>query len=286
MELPFKSISILGMGLMGGSLCKGVLEAYFEEKNKGPLDIKIYDPSPHRFKAPHLEYLEDPAEAVLGAELIVLGCPLGAMKDLLVQISNSLSEGALIMDLGSVKGQVSSWMKEHLPSHVSWVGGHPMCGSERSGVGFARADLFKDATFFLTEGHLRKNGDRRRIEQLLKLLGARPQWCQEAEHDKNVAFTSHLPHISAAILVNSLEEGSIRELEPFMAGGFKDSTRVAAANPSLWRDIISCNKEEILKALEAYEIQLKSVKTLLSQSDEAGLEAFLEKASNCRRRLF
>lgn len=282
MELPFRKIAILGMGLMGGSFCKAILEVHLGEE---PLSIRVYDPSSHRFKAPAVTILNSPEEAVEGAELILLGCPLGAMADVLSRVSENLIPGALVMDLGSVKGSVADWMTAHLPDTVSWIGGHPMCGSEKSGVGFAKSDLFKGASFFLTEGKINNKSLKPKIEGLLQLIGANPQWCSNKIHDESVAMTSHLPHLSAAILMNSMPSEAVKSLEPFMAGGFKDTTRIAAANPSLWKDILHYNKDEVLRALDAYEFQLQTVKAMLAASDEIGLEAFLERASTMRRSL-
>lgn len=309
MELPFKKIAILGLGLMGGSFCKAILEVYMEEQHRsgalsaavgsgygggaknstyidsGDLSLRVYDPSGHKFKAPFVKVCSTANEAVSGAELVILGCPLGAMENLLVSCSNDFMAGALVMDLGSVKGSVAQWMKACLPDTVNWVGGHPMCGSEKSGVAFAKSDLYQGAQFFLTEGHLRNRRQKQRIEELLKSIGAKPKWCSCQEHDVNVAYTSHLPHLSAAILMNCKEAEAVKNLEPYMAGGFKDSTRIAGANPNLWKDILSHNRDEVIKALDAYEAQLQVVRTLLAESDEAGLEAFLERASTLRRSL-
>lgn len=319
MIVPFKRIAIIGLGFMGGSFAKAV------QKSESPqVELRTFDLNSESLSgATKCTSLK---EVVNEADLIVLASPLKTYESVLKEISAVVKPGALVMDLGSVKSQVNPLMKRYL-SHIEncqWVGGHPMCGSERSGLQHAKTDLFAGATFFLTEGRLEvgdrcdnseemggrddfeETGSRYKLEALLKSIGAVPNWVDADVHDQVVAQTSHLPHLNAAILMHGLDfaakncvdlslemememeveiETELEAQKKYMAGGFKDVTRIAGANEQIWSDILMSNRNYLFEAIENYERQLEKVKQLLKQEDTDGLEAFLRRARKLRNQI-
>lgn len=277
---PFSRIAILGLGLMGGSLAKALL------LTEQAVEIQTFDPSGAALEGTLT--CHSPQAAVENAELILLASPLSAFEALLSAIGDSLSPDALVMDLGSVKAGIGPLMARHLGHRLdlSWVGGHPMCGSEKSGAAHASGSLYQNACFFLTEGHW--TGDRQRatqkckqLERFIHSLGAKPCWTDPEIHDQRVAQTSHLPHLSAAALVHCLA-GPPEDKQAFIAGGFKDMTRIAGGDEIVWRDILLANQAAVLTALSDYEKQLGQIRKLLETADGPGLEWFLKTAKASR----
>lgn len=274
---PFRKIAILGLGLMGASFGKALGEAY---------EITTYDPTGATVEG--MKSCEKAAEAVAKADLVLLACPVGAYEKLLQEVANHLKPKALILDLGSVKGHLEPLMDKYLSlmkvKDIQWVGGHPMCGSEKSGALHGQKEIYKGATFFLTKGSDLEPQRQRDLENLIGKIGSTPQWVDPKVHDQMVAKTSHLPHLSAVLLMSVLEEGHqpLEAFKPYIAGGFKDMTRIAQGNEQVWKDILLQNQENLITAIEAYEIQLGKVKDLLLRGDDKGLEAFLVQAKNKR----
>lgn len=249
-------------------------------------EISTYDPTGAAVEG--MKPCNDATEAVKEADLVLLACPVGAYEKLLQEVANHLKPKAVLLDLGSVKGHLEPLMDKYLgylkKKDIQWVGGHPMCGSEKSGALHGQKEIYKGATFFLTKGSdidPKLQGD---LENLIGKIGSSPQWVDPKVHDQMVAKTSHLPHLSAALLMSVLEDGQqpLEAFKPYIAGGFKDMTRIAQGNEQVWKDILLHNQENLITAIEAYEIQLGKVKDLLLRGDDQGLEVFLVQAKNKR----
>ncbi len=276
MESDFKRVAIIGLGLMGGSFGKALRQVY-----EG-LAINTYDISGAVLA--DMVACQTAAEAVCEADLVVLATPLGVYEEVLKSIGAHLKSGALVMDLGSVKGGLEALCSRCLPQdkHIQWIGGHPMCGSEKSGATHANGDLFRGSSFFLI-GAIGVKAEALELENLLKCIGARPIWVTEILHDQTVALTSHLPHLNAAVLMHCTAEKP--DASAYIAGGFKDATRVAAGNVQVWKDILLLNKASVLEAIEGYKRQLNTVVQLLETEDSEGLEAYLDLARTLRRKI-
>lgn len=272
---PFKKIAILGLGLMGTSFGKALGRDY---------EISTYDPTGASLEG--MKPFASATEAVEGADLVVLACPVGAFETLIKEIAKELKPRALLMDLGSVKALLEPIMAAYLPKTkaIQWVGGHPMCGSEKSGAAHGQKEMFKGATFFLTKGSELEPETQRELENLIGKIGSTPEWVDPKVHDQMVAQTSHLPHLSAALLMSVVGDSHqpLEAFRPYIAGGFKDMTRIAQGNEQVWKDILLYNQENLLSALETYEKQLAKVKDLLIQKDAKGLETFLTQAKTKR----
>lgn len=257
---------------MGASMGKALVENH---------EIHTYDPSGVGLE--EMVFCLSPEEAVKNADLVLLACPVGAYESLLQTIAPALKPKALMMDLGSVKGLLAPLMENHLPQDkfIQWVGGHPMCGSEKSGAAHGRKDLYQGATFFLTEGSDLDPETLKALENLIREIGSTPKWVDPHTHDSIVAKTSHLPHLSAALLMSGLttnQEWPVEAFKPYIAGGFKDMTRIAGGNEKVWKDILLYNQKNLLEAIETFESQLVQVKQMLIDKDVDGLEAFLTEA--------
>jgi prephenate dehydrogenase len=222
-------------------------------------------------------------EVIPGAKVIVLCSPVSAMGRLARKIQPFLDVDAVVTDVGSIKVFV---MRELVPILGDrFLGGHPMAGSEQSGLEAARWDLFLQAPCILTPlspahhpaavSHLEK------VRNLWTSAGARIFEMTPEQHDAAVAFVSHLPHVAAVALVNTICSQPL-SLQEIAGGGYRDATRVAQGSADLWLDVLLENREAILAALSHYDNQLRTLSHLLKMSDTDGLYNFLEKASIAR----
>ncbi len=276
-EQEFDSVAIIGVGLLGGSLGLAIKACDCEVRIVG---------IGHR-RASLDEALEigaidaaslDAAEGVRGAELVVLCTPVGLFAELLRRIEPSLDEGAIVTDVGSTKATVVRDAERILGKHKNFVGSHPIAGSERRGVGFARADLFAGKTCILTPTARTRGDVRRRVGKFWQDVGMRTVELSPAAHDRALARVSHLPHAVAALLVNV---PTADELD--LAGsGFIDTTRIAGGDPIMWRDICLDNRARLLEALDAMGAQLDAFRTLLEAADGAGLRRLFARSQKRR----
>jgi prephenate dehydrogenase len=227
----------------------------------------------------------DPEEAVSGAAMVIIATPIGDMPRIAPLIAPFLARGCVVMDTGSSKRRIVGELERIVSPHAHFVGAHPIAGSERSGMGAARHDLFDGATCVLTPTRRTDRHALKLAADFWKNLGSRVVILSPAEHDRVLAAMSHLPHLLAAALVNSLtrlfERGGV--VAGYAGPGFRDSTRIAAGPAEMWVDISMANRDEILRALEAYHAELKGLKEALRRKDAASLNALLSRASRLRQ---
>jgi prephenate dehydrogenase len=222
-------------------------------------------------------YTLDPAEAVKGADMILVAVPMGAMERVFASIAGHIEANAVITDAGSAKGSVIVAARAafgRLPRR--FVAGHPIAGREKSGVEAALADLYIDQKVILTPLENTDADALQRVREMWQIAGAEVESLSVEQHDAVLAATSHLPHILAFSFVNSLaESGQKDKVFHYVAGGFKDFSRIASSDPIMWRDICLENKQAILSALDDYQKNLSNLAKLISSEDsEALLEAF------------
>jgi prephenate dehydrogenase len=224
----------------------------------------------------------DVSEAVAGADLVILAAPIRAAPDLFSAIAPYLTSSSLITDLCSVKARIVSCAESILPDPSRFIGGHPMTGSERSGVEAARADLYNDCVWPLTPTTNTAPEAIARLSWMIGRLGATPLLLDPAEHDAAVALISHLPRIAASGLVlaaaNSASWPVARELA---AGGFRDTTRVASGDPAMLLDICDANTAALLTSLDAYIETLVALQARIANEDTK-LEATFASAKQTR----
>ena len=227
------------------------------------------------------EMYDDPAAAVRNADLVILCTPVGAFPEVLRAIGPALTSGALVTDVGSTKASVVEVARKLLPSHAKFVGSHPMAGSEKRGVEFARADLMGGALCITTPNESTDAGALESVESFWKLLGMRTTRLSPVEHDRRLADVSHLPHAVAAALVAIQSDGALD-----LAGkGFADTTRIAAGDGGLWRDILLDNRDHVIAGIERLSGELARLAARLRADDAQGVKEWLDAAAARRDEL-
>jgi cyclohexadieny/prephenate dehydrogenase len=218
------------------------------------------------------EAFEDSTAALDGADLVVLAIPVGAIPEAIRGIASCLASGAVVTDVGSVKGTVASAMERWLPGGRA-IPGHPIAGREQSGPGAASAELFDGAKCVLTPIRATDRGALDLVRSLWTEIGADVLEMSPERHDKVFAAVSHLPHIVAYALMGTIldlaEEGE--EVHEFAAGGLKDFTRVAMSHPLMWRDICLANRQHILDMIRRFRTALGHLESMISEEDGEGL---------------
>lgn len=279
----WKRITLVGVGLLGGSLGLALKQRRFAQTVIGYVRRRSSVGECKRAGAVDLA-TRDLAEAVTDSDLIVLCTPIAQMRPLVERMLPSLRRGAIITDVGSVKGSV---VRELAPlaakvcSH--FVGSHPMAGAEKTGVAAARADLFVEAVCVVTPTPHSNRAAVRTVEELWRAVGARLLRLSPEAHDELVSRSSHLPHIIAAQLANSvLDRAHPKQQAMLCANGFRDTTRIASGSPEMWRDIVLANRQNLLQALEAFTNDLDNFKRVLKSADADAIANFFETAKHRR----
>ncbi len=285
MQPIFEKITIIGVGLIGGSLGMAVL-------NRGlALRVTGVDEPENLKLAIEAEAVHDgttsPEAAVTGADLVVVATPVGVTGEIIRKIAPLLKQGCIVTDVGSTKSGIVREAERVMPPGTSFVGGHPMTGSEVSGVKGADRYLFENAVYVLTPG---KNSDSEsvaRVSRLASAVGARVIEIDPDEHDLMVATVSHLPHIVATALVNTAGdlEKEHRGLLMLAAGGFRDTTRIASGHPQMWRDICISNRDNILKLLDKFGDMLEQTREMVAACDHGSLAASFCRAREIRENM-
>lgn len=280
----FRRAALVGVGMVGGSLGRAMLKKGLVQEVVG------IDQCPGALaKALALGAVSRTTaslpEAVSGADLVILAAPVMAVLELLPKIAPFLAPGALVSDVCSSKAAVLKQAQASLPESVTFLGGHPMAGSEKEGVEALDWQLFEKAVYVLT--YTVRNAASRQFVRLVEQLGAIPVEMAAAQHDRVVANVSHLPHLAASVLAEVVAANSEDRDEVLMlaAGGFRDTTRVALGNPQLWRDICLTNQGELVTLLDAYLRELGAVREMVAAGDGSGLLAHFQRARDFRSQL-
>lgn len=273
------SIAVVGAGLIGGSVAlaaRGRLDA----------EVRAYDPDEHARAAAARRLGAHSVHATLdgalhGAQVAVVAAPLGVLDTALGETLAVAGPDCLVTDVGSTK---RSLMAGH--DDPRYVGGHPLAGAEAAGIDAARESLFADATWYLTPTARTKGTLLERAHRLVSGLGAHPVTIDAATHDRLMATVSHLPHVLANVLVSqaarALGEG---DSLPATGPSFRDTTRVAGANPALWPDIYLANADALVEAIDETVAALAGARARLMAGDRSALQAWQEEAAAVRRGL-
>ena len=274
-------LCVIGVGLIGGSLARALRDAGHVREIVGASRNPV-----HLQRAAELGVIDrfdtDLASAVQGADMIFVSVPLGAMGAVFQSIRNSLADGAVVTDGGSVKASVVADINEAIGEIPSWfVPGHPIAGTEQSGVDASFSELYKDRRVILTPLAETDATAVSRVRAMWEAVGATVSEMDVTHHDEVLAATSHLPHVLAYTLVESLARMSEqREIFEYAAGGFRDFTRIASSDPVMWRDICLANGEAVLNMLERFNRDLASLSEAIRTSDgDRILQVFSEAKS-------
>lgn len=276
-------LAVIGLGLIGGSFARAlraanaVTEVVACGRNPDALARAIELGVADRVTT-------DPADAVRDADVVVLGVPLSAMRDLMAKIATALPAHAIVTDVGSTKQSVIADAAASLGNALSrFVPGHPIAGTERSGVEASFAELFQERRVILTPTEQTDAAAVEMIAALWRNAGAEVTQMTAAHHDRVLALTSHLPHVLAFALVDRLSQMQEQdEIFAYAAGGFRDFTRIASSDPVVWRDICLNNRSALLDALQAYRDELDELTQALRNHDGAALEALFARAKKAR----
>jgi len=272
-EPLFKRVALIGFGLIGGSIARGaraqglageiVATARSSATRARVQELGIVD-----------RVVETNAEAVKDADLVILSIPVGACGPVAADIAPHLKPGAIVSDVGSVKGMVLRDMAAHLPKTVHFIPAHPVAGTEHSGPDAGFAELFINRWCILTPP---PDADPAAVEKLTAFwrgLGANVETMAADHHDLVLAVTSHLPHLIAYTIVGTadeLEDVTQAEVLKFSAGGFRDFTRIAASDPTMWRDVFLANKDAVLEMLGAFQEDLSKLTRAIRRGDGEAL---------------
>ena len=227
------------------------------------------------------ESYTDPKQAVRGCDLIVLCTPVGLLEKMIDGMASALEPGAIVTDVGSTKRSIVAAAEKKLPPLVHFVGSHPMAGSEKRGVEFARTDLFDHATCILTPTEKTDIAALKQVEQFWTALGMKTARLSPIEHDRYLADVSHLPHVVAGALVAMQQEQALA----LSGKGFMDTTRIAGGDGAIWRDILIDNADNMRTAITKLTEQLTMLQSLLFPEKADELEKWLNASSRRREQL-
>jgi len=281
--VPFRKIAIVGVGLLGGSIGLAAQRRRLAGEVAGYVrrEASLRDCE----RAGAVDYATtDLLAAVSGANLVILCTPLAQMASLVERMLPALGRGAIVTDVGSAKTRV---VKELEPlirrTGAHFVGSHPMAGSERTGVLVARADLFENAACVVTPTNRTRPDALKKVERFWRDLGARVIRLRPEQHDLLVGRSSHLPHVTAAMLARVvLDPAHPKEQALLCANGFRDTTRIASGSPEMWRDIALANGRNLDRALGALIRELQRFQRALRKGDGKAISSLLEQARQRR----
>jgi len=277
-----KTLCIVGLGMIGGSLAGGLKQSGY----KGGIHALVRSPASGQ-RGVELGYIDsfstDPAELIPKADIIMLAVPMLSMRSQLEAIKPYLSAQAIVTDAGSVKGPFIDDARTVLGDLNRVVPGHPIAGREKTGVDAADIDLYRDRRVLLTPPDEADEEAIIEIEKLWQSVGAHVERLSPAQHDRVLAATSHLPHVLAFALVDTLAtQQEAEEIFRYAAGGFRDFSRIASSDAVMWRDVCLTNKQEILDSMDRLDEHLKQLRALIANGDSDGIESTFKRAKKAR----
>ena len=275
LSAPFKRITIVGVGLIGGSLGLAI-------KRKFPSSVIVGVDKPAALKSARKKGAIDHSErnlrnSVISADLVVLCTPVSAILKLMSKVARYCPPGAVVTDTGSVKSAILKKAKREFVGN--FIGGHPMAGKERSGIAGAEPHLFRHAAWVLSPTPGTRGSQIRRLRSFLKALGARVVLMEPGKHDVAVSILSHVPQLLSVALMNTAGIRARKSLR-MSGGGFRDMTRLATSEPAMWRDILSFNKSEVRRSLRLLTDELQRYGRQLGTSR---LEAAFRKSGRLKK---
>lgn len=284
-SVHFRRLALIGIGLIGGSIArKARQDGLVEHIAIATRRAETLD----RARELNLgdSYYLDPAEAVRDADCVIVCAPVGASEAIAEAIAPYLKAGAVVSDVGSVKGDVVKQMQPHLPAHVHFVPAHPVAGTEQSGPDAGFPDLFIGRWCIVTPPDGTDAAATDRLAAFWAAMGSRIEIMTPEHHDLVLAITSHIPHLIAYNIVGTaahLEEVTASEVIKFSAGGFRDFTRIAASDPTMWRDIFLHNKDAVIEMLGRFIEDLFSLQKAIRFGDGEHLFDLFTKTRAIRR---
>ena len=283
----FKKVCIIGCGLIGSSIARAIKKNNLSDKivssnrsdttNKKVIKLNIVNDSS-----------SDTKKMVKESDLIIIATPLSSYKSLIFKVKNSLKNGAILTDVGSVKEKAMSLIEKNIPKNVSWISSHPIAGTEESGPEAGFSELFKDRWCIITPSSQAKKRDIKLLKNFWKKIGSRVDIMDAKQHDYILSITSHIPHLIAYNIVNTtldINEKKKQEIVKYSAGGLRDFTRIAASNPIMWRDIFIQNRENASIMIDKFIENLRDLKKAIKNKNEKKLEKIFTKTKKIRKEI-
>ena len=285
--MMFKKVCIVGCGLIGSSIARAIRKNRLSSKivssnrsdiiNKKVIKLRIVDDSS-----------SDTKKMVKDSDLIIICTPLSSYEDVISKIKNSLKNGAILTDVGSVKKKIIYSVEKNIPKNISWISSHPIAGTEESGPDSGFSELFKNKWCILTPSNQAKDKDIKLLETFWKKIGSKVDIMDAKQHDYILAITSHIPHLIAYNIVNTtlnVKKKKEHDIIKYSAGGLRDFTRIAASNPIMWRDIFIQNKKNTSKMIDKFINNLKDLKKAIKNQDGKKLEKIFTKTKRIRQEI-
>lgn len=283
----FQQVAIIGLGLIGSSLAHAIRRRW-----ASTLIIGYDNASGVRARARELGFCDDVASnapsAVANADLVLLCVPVGAMGKTGEEICRHLKQGCVLSDTGSVKSSIIADLKPHVPDGVTFIPGHPVAGTEESGPEAGFAELFDGRWCILTPLPKTDKLAFEKLEVFWKGCGAKVTFTEAAHHDLVLAITSHVPHLIAFGIVDTaagLEQVTKSEVIKFSGGGFRDFTRIAASNATMWRDVFLHNRNAVLEMLDHFSEDLDELRNAIVSGNAKQIEEAILRAQTIRHRI-
>ena len=285
--MMFKKVCIVGCGLIGSSIARAIRKNRLSSKivssnrsdiiNKKVIKLRIVDDSS-----------SDTKKMVKDSDLIIICTPLSSYEDVISKIKNSLKNGAILTDVGSVKKKIIYSVEKNIPKNISWISSHPIAGTEESGPDSGFSELFKNRWCILTPSNQAKDKDIKLLKTFWKKIGSKVDIMDAKQHDYILTITSHIPHLIAYNIVNTtlnVKKKKEHDIIKYSAGGLRDFTRIAASNPIMWRDIFIQNKKNTSKMIDKFINNLKDLKKAIKNKDGKKLEKIFTKTKRIRQEI-
>lgn len=275
-------VTVVGLGLMGASLCMDLVQGKLCREVRG-VARRAETALAAFFENAVDQATTDLQTGVAGADIVILATPVRTIVDMLAEVGPLLWPGTLVMDMGSTKGDICAAMAQ-LPPHTQPIGGHPMTGKETAGYEAAESGLYRGATWVLTPLPRTSQETIVLSLELVTAVGAKPVVLEARRHDKLVAAISHLPFLLASALVHTVDCTGVYDptVWRLAAGGFRDTSRVAASDTRMFMDILMTNREAVLAQLDTLDTQLHELRGLLADNNEDALRAKLTHSQKLR----
>ena len=276
--MGYLNVGVVGTGLIGGSIALAGSRAGYRVTFYEPCGCPVETVLIGAVRATSLDDLAS------SSDLIFIATPVSSIASVADRLAPSMKASAIVSDVASVKGPVFNSLSEIFKGRCFYIPSHPMAGSEKSGLGAARVNLFENAVTILSPDHCQDKAVLERLAQFWRQTGSVPLFIDVPTHDRLVAAVSHLPHLLAAMLMNHVA-GFASESLGFVGNGFRDCTRIAAGSPELWQEILLANRSDLLTNLYRFRDTLSETIRVLEANDVKSLQAFLDAAKRSRDKL-
>ena len=276
------NITIVGLGVIGGSFAMAFKEAGFEDVYAVDLNKESIQ------KAKNMGIIKDGSDNAKQfleiADLVIICIYPRIIKDFMMENRNNFKDGAIVTDVAGIKGTLIKQLDDIIPDNIDFIFGHPMAGRENKGIDHATAECYKGANYLLIDTERNDDDNVLLLQAIIYKLGfKRIIRISSGLHDQIIAFTSHLPHVMAVSLINSDVEA--RNTEIYMGGSYRDATRVADINEDLWTELFLGNKENLLEVIDDFMAEMGRFREDLAKGDRVALNKRLKRATKRRRRL-